>query len=112
MPKPAIEFIRHMHEEGNFILKNTVKVDLDELLQNEVLKRPIVRSLEIIGEAAKKVDEETRLKYSEIEWRSMAKMRDKLIHHYFGVDYEIVLDVAKNKIPELVHQLELILADN
>jgi uncharacterized protein with HEPN domain len=83
-----------MHEEGTFILKNTVEVDLDELLQNEVLKRAIVRSLEIIGEAAKKVDEETRLKYSEIEWRSMAKMRDKLIHHYFGVDYEIVLDVA------------------
>ena len=36
MPKPAIEFIRHMHEEGNFILKNTVKVDLDELLQNMI----------------------------------------------------------------------------
>jgi uncharacterized protein with HEPN domain len=86
-------------------------LDLEQLQENELLKRAIVRSLEIIGEASKKVDDETRESYPDIEWQSMARMRDKLIHHYFGVDYEIVLDVIKNKIPELVHQTQMILEE-
>jgi uncharacterized protein with HEPN domain len=65
--------------------------------------------LEIIGEAAKKVPEEFRKNYPAIEWRAMSGMRDRLIHDYFGVDYELVWDVVQNRIPILQHQISSIL---
>jgi uncharacterized protein with HEPN domain len=68
-----------------------------------------VRSLEIIGEAAKKVPDGFRDQHPNIEWRSMAGMRDRLIHDYFGVDYELVWDVVRNRIPELRRQLAAVL---
>lgn len=87
MLKSSIEFLRHILEETSFIIDNSGGLDKETLEENEVLKRAIVRSLAIIGEAAKKVDKAFRDEYPSIEWTAMAKMRDKLIHHYFGVDF-------------------------
>jgi len=74
-----------------------------------VLKRAFVRSLEIVGEASKKVPGDLKEKFPQIEWRSMAGMRDRLIHDYLGVDYELVWDVVRNKIPRLRKEVEKIL---
>ena len=74
------------------------------------LQRAFVCSLEIIGEAAKQVSEPFRRRYPAIQWRAMAGMRDRVIHDYLGVDYEIVWDVVYNKIPALRVELERILA--
>lgn len=57
-------------------------------------RRAFVRSLEITGEAAKKVPEDFRTRYPEVEWRAMAAMRDRLIHDYLGVDFELVWDAV------------------
>ena len=68
-----------------------------------------MRSVEVIGEAAKKVPETTRAQLSGLEWKKMAGMRDKLIHDYGGVDYFIVWDVATTKAPELAGKLKQII---
>jgi uncharacterized protein with HEPN domain len=79
----------------------TAGIERQEFLADETLKRAFVRSIEIIGEATKHVPEEFRRQHPDFEWRAMAGMRDRLIHGYFGVDYELVWDVAVNKIPAL-----------
>jgi len=73
------------------------------------LKRAFVRSLEIIGEATKNVSVELGQKYSHIDWRAMAGMRDRLIHRYFGIDYDIVWDVVINKVPLLRQEVQQII---
>ena len=77
--------------------------------RDETLRRAFVRSLEIVGEAAKKVPEDFRAEHPAVEWRAMAGMRDRLIHDYFGVDYELVWDVVQKRIPELRKQVSSIL---
>jgi uncharacterized protein with HEPN domain len=68
-----------------------------------------VRSIEIIGEAAKQTPGSLRRQHPEIERRAIAGMRDRLIHGYFGVDYEIVWDVVTNKVPELAETVRQIM---
>ncbi|MBO0948502.1 DUF86 domain-containing protein [Fibrella sp. HMF5405] len=65
--------------------------------------------MEIIGEATKKIPVDFKLKWSFIQWKNMAGMRDRLIHDYIGVNYSIVWDVLKNKIPELAAQIHEVL---
>jgi uncharacterized protein with HEPN domain len=101
--------LRHILVEADYLLGSCTGLRLEEFKANETLRRAAVRSLEIIEEAAKKVPEEFRAKYPAIEWRAMSGMRDRLIHNYFGVDYELVWDVVQNRIPILRHQIASIL---
>ncbi len=110
MRKDPIEYLKHIHDECLFILSITSSnLSKDEFLIDEVKKRAVVRSLEIIGEATKKIPVDFKLQWSTITWKNMAGMRDKLIHDYMGVNYSIVWDVMKNKIPELREQIALII---
>ena len=94
----------------DFLVRNTSSInEVEGLVKDEILTRACIRSLEIIGEAVKKISPELRNQNPGMEWKSMAGMRDKLIHHYFDVDYELVWDVIKNKIPNLANDLKEIL---
>ena len=69
----------------------------------------VIRQLEIIGEAAKKISSSTRENHPHIPWKDMAGMRDKLIHDYFGVDVEQVWLTARNDISTLETEIEAVL---
>jgi len=105
MSKQPIEYLFHILDECRFILTATSDMTKDQLLENEVMKRAVVRSLEIIGEASKKIPADVKFKLHTISWKNMAGMRDRLIHDYVGINYSIVWDVVLNKIPELEKQI-------
>ena len=81
----------------------------EAFVQNEILALALVKTIEIIGEAASKVSADTRQQYPEIRWRDVIGMRNKLIHNYLEIDFNVVWDVIKNDIPVLIAQLERIL---
>jgi uncharacterized protein with HEPN domain len=113
MSKDPIENIKHIKDECSFILSVVSEgFSKDEFLADEMLKRAVVRSLEIIGEATKKIPADFKIKWSSVKWKNMAGMRDKLIHDYMGINYSIVWDVVKNKIPELYPQILEIIEKN
>ena len=109
MSRSSLEYLRHIMDEAIYLADQAQQLDKREFLEDETLKRAFVRSLEIIGEAAKNVPLDIREKYGHVDWRAMAGMRDRLIHGYFGIDYDIVWDAVTNKIPLLRQEIERIL---
>ncbi len=105
MSKEPIEYLRHIYDECLFVLTASKGLSEESFMKDEILKRAFVRSLEIIGEATKKIPADIKIQWNTIQWKSMAGMRDRLIHDYMGVNYTIVWDVVKNKIPEIADQI-------
>jgi uncharacterized protein with HEPN domain len=86
-------------------------VTFEEFSVNEKTKSAVVWQIQIIGEATKNLPEAIRNKYNEVPWKYLARIRDKIAHFYFGIDYEIVWDVVKEKFPVIKTFIEKILQD-
>jgi uncharacterized protein with HEPN domain len=99
--RPELELLRHIQEEPRFLLEQTRQITKEAFLADEVLCRAAIRSLEIIGEASKKLSPEFKATHPDIPWKKIAGTRDKLIHDYYGIDYEIVLDIIRTRIDAL-----------
>jgi len=105
------DFLHHISDEINYVLKHTNGLSEEQFLTDETLTRAVIRSLEIIGEATKKLPEDFKLQNPHVEWKKMAGTRDVLIHDYFGVDWEIVWDIITSKLPGLKDDIDEILSN-
>jgi len=80
-----------------------------DFVSNERLIRAVCRSLEIIGEACSKINPDIKTLAPQVSWREMSDMRNRIIHNYFGIDYEIIWSTLENDIPTLKEEIELLL---
>jgi uncharacterized protein with HEPN domain len=84
-------------------------MDLDTFQKDDKTTSAVLRKLEIIGEAVKRLPDEIRLKHSQVPWKEMAGMRDKLIHFYFGVDYHLVWMTITERLPQVKQEIQKLL---
>ena len=101
MSRDIMDYLMDIKNECDYLSNRTHDITFEEFLKNEDLKKAFVRSLEIIGEATKKIPDDIRKQYPQIKWKSISGMRDILIHEYFGVDYQVVWKTVTTRIPEL-----------
>jgi len=84
---------------------------IEDIMQDEVLLFAIARALEVVGEASKQVPASIKDRYTKVPWRSIAGMRDKIIHRYFGIDAEVLWVTVKEDLPKMCHDVSNIIQD-
>ena len=98
-------YILHILDEINNIEQFLLDKDFDSFVVDIKTGKAVERSLDIIGEAAKNLSEEFKEKTKEIPWRNVAGLRDKIIHHYFDVDHEVIWEIIQTDLPKLKQAL-------
>lgn len=101
-----IDFVNDIREAIQRISSYLGGMSYDDFRKDIKTQDAVIRNIEIVGEAAKGVSEELRVKAPHIPWKSMAGMRDRLIHHYFGVNLDIVWQVVSAELPDLNSELD------
>ena len=101
MKKDPLIFIEHIKESIENIELYSKDVSKDKFLKDKKIQDAVVRRLEVIGEAAKRIPKDFRDRYPRIPWRGMSGMRDKVIHEYFGVDAAVVWRTVREDLPPL-----------
>ena len=102
-------YLKDILEAISHIQAYTKNISYSQFSSDQMKIDAVVRNLEIIGEAVKKLDMAYRESHPSVEWKAVAGMRDKLIHHYMGVDYHLVWDVIENQVPGLKANVETLL---
>ena len=105
MVKDDLAYIEHILDCIRKIKEFSEGLSFKEFSGNELVQDAIIRNIEIIGEASKKISSDTKQIYFEIPWKEISGMRDKLIHDYLGVDVEVVWRTIKEDIPILERQI-------
>ena len=111
MARDFIEYLNDILNTAQSIEKFVAGMSYDDFAEDQKTVFAVIQGFEIIGEASKNIPIDIQKIYPEVDWQSMMKMRDLLIHHYFGTQYSILWDTIKNRLPGLIEILPKILHD-
>jgi len=100
------EFLSDIREAIHQITAYVSGMTYESFLDDRKTQDAVIRNLEILGEATKNLSEQLCAKYPGIPWKSMTGTRDRLIHHYFGVNLDIVWQIITLELPQVALQLE------
>ena len=104
------ECLSDIREAIRRILTYTADMTYPQFMEDVKTQDAVVRNLEILGEAAKNLSPNLRKSHSKIPWKELMGVRDKMIHHYFGINYDIVWTIAKDELASLLPQIEKLLS--
>jgi uncharacterized protein with HEPN domain len=99
-------YLDHILESISKIERYTNGLTEERFISDELIQDGVIRQLQIIGEAAKRLSDQTKSDYPSVEWKDIAGMRDKLVHDYFGVDLAAVWDTVRKDLPILKKALK------
>ena len=106
MKREYSDFLRDMLENAQRAIKFTKGMDYKSFAKDDKTVYAVVRAVEIIGEAAANIPEEVRAQYPHVPWREVKGMRNKLVHHYFGINVEVVWQTIQEDLPLLIQALK------
>jgi uncharacterized protein with HEPN domain len=99
------EYLSDIREAIERIVGYVTPVSYEGFPEDQKIQDAVIRNLQVIGEAAKKVSPVTKRRLREIPWREMSGIRDKVVHDYFGINYDIVWQVAARDLPAMLDKL-------
>jgi len=105
------DFLLDIQEAIRRIADYTAGMTYQAFLEDTRTQDAVIRNLEIIGEATKNLAKDLRERYPDVPWKGMSGVRDRLIHHYFGVNFDIVWQIVVDELPKVASQLERILSE-
>jgi len=105
------DFLLDIQEAVERIIRYTAGLSHDQFLRDTKTQDAVVRNLEVIGEATKNLSDAFVQAHPQIPWRNLAGLRDKLIHHYFGISWGIVWTIISEQLPELLAQIDRIVQE-
>lgn len=97
--------LRHLREAANKAVQYSATATRADLDDNELLRLALTKLVEIVGEAAKHVSPELRAEYPNVPWAAAARMRDRLVHHYFDINLEVLWQTVTDDLPQLLTTL-------
>jgi uncharacterized protein with HEPN domain len=110
MSRVYLDYLQDMLENAKRAIQFAAGMNYEAFAKDDKTVYAVIRAVEIIGEAASNIPENVRSKYSEIPWRDIKGMRNKLVHRYFGINMEVVWQTIHEDLPMIVETLENILA--
>ncbi len=106
MNREYSDFLRDMLENAQRAIQFTAGMDYETFAKDDKTIYAVIRAVEIIGEAAANIPEKVRSEYPGIPWREVKGMRNKLVHHYFGINVEVVWQTIHEDLPILIDALK------